>query len=616
MGTLVAFANELKDRIDIVDVINGYVKLRRTGSNWKGLCPFHREKTPSFMVSQPKQIFHCFGCHAGGDVFRFIELVEHIEWKDAVRLLAERYGVRMPEFRREGQQPDKDARRTLYEINELSCQLFSKILSKTLLVPNHPISIYLARRALDPDSIAKFRLGLASEDWTTLLDHLRHAGYHPDQAVAAGVVLRHPEKGSFYDRFRSRLIFPICDNLGRPVAFGARVYLPDAGTDQPKYINSPETDLYKKGQYLYGFHLAKETIARQGTAILVEGYFDVIRAHQHGFTNTVATCGTALTPDHVRTLRRLCDSVVFVYDGDEAGQKAMLRGCEVLLEHEFSINVVVLPDNHDPDSFLLEFGTEAFQRQLDAARDFYEFFLDTAIAQFGVHTVQGKVQAFNFLRPILSKVTNAIALQSYLARTAQILGTNEAALRRELTKSARAANPATSQTLPVPEFPAAPKQERYLLRLCIENEDLQFSILQLVPPEWLTHPMVKKWYALCRDRLLDGLSVSWSDLWELCPEPDSEDAQFLRALAVEEMEPMEFITSEALENVASRLERAAVVREVEKLKELCRALYPNEPDGGEWEKCITEIGARLQQLKKATCGCRPKPQIWRNNVVK
>ncbi len=615
MGTLVDFANELKGRLDIVDVIGGYVQLKRAGTNWKGLCPFHREKTPSFMVSQTKQIFHCFGCHAGGDVFHFVELIEHIEWKDAVRLLAERHGVRMPEFRSGRADHSKDIRKNLYEINEIACNYFNKILTKALQDSNHPITRYLTQRYLDHDCIAKFRLGLASDEWTALLDHLRHAGYDPESAAAAGVVLRHPEKGSFYDRFRSRLIFPICDNLGRPVAFGARVYLPDTGADQPKYINSPETELYKKGQYLYGFHLAKESIARQGAAILVEGYFDVIRAHQHGFTNAVASCGTALTPDQAATLRRLCDKVIFVYDGDEAGQKAMLRGCEVLLEHDFVISVVVLPDNHDPDSYLLEFGAEHFQKQLDSSRDFYDFFLDTALAKFGVQSVQAKVQVFNFLRPILCKVSNAIALHAYLARTAQVLGTTEAALQRELIKGSRPA--ATSPVAFVAaQTPPAPKQERYLLRLCIENEDMQFPILERIQPDWLTHPIVKKWYTICRDRLLDGLSLSWDDIWELCTDQTSEDAQFLRALAVEEMEPVDFITPEALENVAARLQRAAILRELEQLKEMCRSLYPNEPDGGEWEKYIGEIGAKLNQLKRATSACRPSPLIWRNNALK
>jgi DNA primase len=613
MATLVDFANQLRERIDIVDVVSRYVKLRRAGANWKGLCPFHREKTPSFTVSQPKQIFHCFGCHKGGDVFRFVELIEHVEWKDAVRLLAEKYGVPLPTFQRASREGGKDVRQILYEINELACCFFTKILIQALNDSGHTIAAYLKSRRIDLPTVEKFRLGLAPAEWTRLVDEIRRAGYQPEHALAAGVALRHEESGRVYDRFRSRLMFPICDNLGRPIAFGGRVYLPDASPDQPKYVNSPETELYKKGQFLYGFHLAKEAIAREGYAILVEGYFDAIRAHQHGFCNTVASCGTALTAEQARSVRRLCDRVVFVYDGDEAGQQAMLRGCQILLEQEFSVGIVVLPENHDPDSFLLERGAEAFRSQIQQAKDFYDFFLDRAIQQFGLSSVQAKVQVFNFLRPILAKISNAIALDAYLIRTAQILGTEISSLRRELVRG-------TKETPLVPA-PATllPKQyghpvERYVLKVCVEREDLQFELLKRIQPEWLNNSMISKWYAICRDRILDGLSVEWSELLALCEDPDGEDAQFLREVMLDDREPLSTINETVIENVASRLQRDYLIGQNRQLIEICRTLYPEDPEGERWINSVEQMNANLGAFKEATRGCRPPRDAWRNTA--
>jgi DNA primase len=612
MGTLVDFARELRDRISIVDVVGSYVPLKRTGANWKGLCPFHREKTPSFIVSQTKNTFHCFGCHVGGDAIRFVELVEHVEWKDAVRILAEKYGIPMPEFRHSSHSGAADVRKTLYEINKLASDHFASNLAAALARKDDPAKEYLARRNLDPQTIDKFRLGLAVDEWTRLTDEIRRAGYDPSHAVAAGVALQHADSGRIYDRFRGRLIFPICDNVGRPVAFGARVYLPNASPDQPKYINSPETELYRKGQYLYGYHLAKEAIAREGVAILVEGYMDTIRAHQHGFTNTVASCGTALTSDQARLLRRLCDKVVFVYDGDEAGQKAMLRGCDVLLEQEFAISIVVLPDDHDPDSFLLAFGAEEFRKHLDGAVDFYEFFLKRALAQFGSQDVPSKVQAFRFLLPILRKVPSEIARDAYLKQTARELGVDLAALRREFAKNAPGRELLGSSVEIAPPTPGVPLVERYLLKLCVEQERLQFTILEHLQPEWLTSELARKWYIVCRDRLMDGLPLDWQTLYEMCDGPDGEDARFLRAVALEDSEPAETVEELAVRNVAARLERAWLDREHRQLVEMCERLYPQDPEGEHWQPYVEQIRAKLGHFCEVTRALRPDRAIWRN----
>jgi len=612
MGTFGDFANQLRERIDIVDVVGTYVKLRRAGANWKGLCPFHREKTPSFMVSQTKQIFHCFGCHTGGDVFRFVELIEHVEWKDAVRLLAEKYGVPMPAFRPAHRDEEtRDNKKTLYDINNIAVQYFAQNLQAALEEPSHPASLYCSRRSLDRASIEKFRLGLAPDEWNGFLQAAQKNGYSTETVLAAGLAVSHQSSGRIYDRFRSRIIFPIFDNVGRPVAFGGRVYLEGTANDQPKYINSPETSLYKKGQYLYGFHLAKEAIAREKVAILVEGYMDVIRAHQHGFPNTVASCGTALTTDQALALRRLCDKIVFVYDGDEAGQKAMLRGCEILLSHEFFISVVVLPDDHDPDSFLLKYGREAFARHIESALDFYEFFLQTALKRYGNQTVAAKAQAVDFLLPILQKVTNEITLHEYLARTAQALRVEEVALRKYVSRKQDAGKILSQQPIRT-RLPQIPKLERYLLKLCVEREDLQYEILSRIRAEWLSNSIVQKWFSLCQERLLEGQRLDWASLISLCEDGEGEDACFLRALALDDSEPVDRIDPCVIENVAARLEREYIVRHAKNLKDLCRSLdEEGAQDEEKWKQTQAELTNYFARYKDVLKGLQPRPELWK-----
>jgi DNA primase len=267
----------------------------------------------------------------------------------------------------------------------------------------------MKRRGLDMATIGRFGLGLAPDAWATFLDAGRKAGFERDTMVASGMVIHNRESDRHYDRFRKRLIFPICDGVGRPIAFGGRVYASDAAKDEPKYVNSPETVLYKKGQHLYALHLAREAIVAGKCALLMEGYMDVIRAHQCGFTNAVASCGTALTEEQARTLKKYAPTVLFVYDGDDAGQKAMLRGSEILLDQDFAVKIVALPPEHDPDTYLREAGAEAFRAQLSSARDAIEFFLEAAAKRHNPATIDGKVQAAEAVLPLLLRVRNPVA---------------------------------------------------------------------------------------------------------------------------------------------------------------------------------------------------------------
>lgn len=536
MSTLIEFADKLRNQIDIVSVVQAYVQLRHGGQNLKGNCPFHREKTPSFTVSPSKQIFHCFGCGEGGDVIKFVQKAEHLEWVEAVRFLSERFHIPMPELRRDGARAgEQDARQRLVEINKFANTFYAEFLAKALKSADNEITGYLQRRKMEPKVVVNFGLGLAPAAWTDLLDASRKPGFDRNSMVGAGLVIHNQQSDRHYDRFRNRLIFPIHDAQGRPIAFGGRVYASNASPEEPKYVNSPETALYKKGEHLYALHLAKDTIVKEQRVLLMEGYMDVIRAHQFGFTNAVASCGTALTEEQARTLKKYCHEVVFVYDGDDAGQNAMLRGCSVLLEHDFKIRVVVLPGDHDPDSFLLAEGADGFRSALDKATDFFRFFCDAAASRFDRNSTDGKVQIVEFLLPIMKRVRNMIARHELAHRTAEFLDLDDSLVLRQVSDT----NERNLERLRKEvEASAATdsKVEQLLLKVAIEHESARRMIFDRLQPEWVRNANVRKWFVYCQG-LDPAEPLTWDMLLSRCEE--EQDAVFLRALALDDTEPMD-----------------------------------------------------------------------------
>jgi DNA primase len=547
MSAILEFADKLRSHIDIVDVVGRYVDLRRGGVNLKGLCPFHREKTPSFTVSAAKQIFHCFGCNEGGDAIKFIQKVERLEWIEAVRLLSQQYNVPMPEFRRDGgsSTAHADEKEKLLAVSKLAAEFFASVLERESKKDGTEVSEYLERRALDEALVKRFQLGLAPDAWQDFMEAGRRAGYERDTLVTAGLVIHNQNNKRFYDRFRKRLIFPIHDPLGRAIAFGGRVYASDAAPDEPKYVNSPETPLYHKGQALYALHLAKDEISRGGRALLMEGYMDVIRAHQHGFTTAVATCGTALTDEQAKTLKRFCSEVVFVYDGDAAGQKAMLRGCEILLEHGFTVSIVGLPGDHDPDSFLRAEGSEAFREHVARARSFIEFFLDAAANQHDRKSPEGKVRIVEMMLPLLKRVGKSIAQNEYVRRVADFLDIDDSLVIRQLSDN----NPRNLENLrkAVEEQSTDSRVERTLLRLAVESSSARQKVMERIEPAWLRHHKIRKWLERLRDTMADD--ITWDYLFEHAE--DDVEAAFLRTLALAD-EPFD-ASERTLDNVAARL---------------------------------------------------------------
>src|SRR3989344_2782476 len=357
---------QVKARLSIIDVVSQYVKLNRAGANHKGRCPFHNEKTPSFMISPDRGTYHCFGCGVGGDIFSFVKEMEGVDFKGALKILAEKVGVPIV-YERKG---ERDATDRMFEALEDAARFF-----ESNLTAGHPARAYLAKRGLTEETIASFRLGWVSDEWRTLTTHLREKKFTDKEIEAAGLAKR-TEKG-LYDRFRSRIIFPLCDPAGRVVGFSARIFAEkgDPPADAPKYLNSPETPLYNKSRLLYGYDRAKQNIRKLNFSILVEGQMDLITVHQAGWGNAVAVSGTALTHEHISLLMRFSENMVLALDADNAGIEAARRSATAALAAGMDVKVAQLPAGSDPADFILKEGKDAWRASIREARHVVEFLL-------------------------------------------------------------------------------------------------------------------------------------------------------------------------------------------------------------------------------------------------
>ncbi|MBI1910624.1 MAG: DNA primase [Deltaproteobacteria bacterium] len=399
---------EVKDRASIVQVISEYIPLTKRGQNHIGLCPFHSEKSPSFTVSEEKRIFYCFGCNATGNVITFIMKKEGIEFPEAVRSLARKYGITIAEQR----SGENDPREQLYNALKISSEYFYNELRVS---DGKTARIYLKDRGLEKEIAQKFGVGYAPDKWSGLADYLKKKGISLDLADKAGLIKK-KEKG-YYDRFRARIIFPITDARGRTIGFGGR----SIDNKDPKYLNSPESPVFKKGETLYGFFQAKDSIMKEGSAIIVEGYFDLIALHKNGFTNSVATMGTALTPEHIKALKGYAKVIYALFDSDEAGRNAALRGLNLFLNEEMPCRAVILPSGKDPDEFLKNSGPDALREVLNKAEPLLEFYLKDLQKKFDLTSPEGKRSFFNTAVSLILKVRNIAERDHYAAFLASFL---------------------------------------------------------------------------------------------------------------------------------------------------------------------------------------------------
>lgn len=407
------FKEQLRAQVDLVRVASDYVRLRRVGSRYTGLCPFHNEKTPSFSISQEHQYFRCFGCDAKGDVFKFVEMIEGLTFWEALKKLADQHGIALP---KQSYASDEDTkqRAALYEMHEIALEHFRKNLAGA---SGAAVRAYLAKRGVTEASIDKFGIGFAEGTGRTLLRVLEQRGFKPAQLEISGLVGRRDD-GSFYDRFRNRLIFPIQNESGKAIAFGGRAM--DA-EEKAKYLNSPETKIYKKSHVLYNLNRAKESAMKLDRIVLVEGYMDVIGAWQAGVTEVVASCGTALTTEQIRSMKRHSQNLYLNFDPDAAGANAAERSIKLLLDENVRVRIVELEGGLDPDEYVKQNGAEAYRERVATAKTYFYWLADRARARFNMREPQGRVDAFQFLLPAiqglndkLERVAVANDLASYL----------------------------------------------------------------------------------------------------------------------------------------------------------------------------------------------------------
>ncbi len=497
---------------DIVDVVGSYLQLKRAGSTHKALCPFHKEKTPSFNVNPQRQIYHCFGCGAGGDVFQFVMQYENVDFSTAARMLAERGGIRLEwTHTDESGGPAKDS---LLKIHEEVALLFHRAL---LEMPGaEKARQYLQEREIDGKTIKDFLIGYAPEDRNVLLRWCRRKKYSVDLFIAAGLIMK-SEQGDLYDRFRNRLMFPIRDELGRVIGFSGRIL--EKSDKLAKYVNSPETAIFKKGRVLYALDKAKRNILDAKTAILCEGQIDVIRCHMAGINTTIAAQGTALTDDHARLLKRYADTIIIVLDADPAGQDASLRSAEVLLGAGFSVSIAALPKGDDPDSLIRKKGGQAFLDVLKNAKSVLSFQIGILRSREDLSGEAALMRAARSVLETIGRAPSAVQRDQLIRQAAQELGVTATALREDLNQLLRKrARPNEPEPAATPAPVQHPMEEVALAELLCSHGSVAGLVQNHLPLDLLSDPSCRK----IIERLL--------------AHPEAESDHLSRALAGEDAE--------------------------------------------------------------------------------
>ncbi len=441
---------QIKDRLSIVDVVSGYLRLEKTGINLRARCPFHSEKKPSFFVSPARQSFKCFGCAKQGDIFTFVQEIEGIEFGDALRLLAKRAGVQLQTFRPEL----RTKRQRLYQICEIATKFFEKQLWQS--ARGGQVKDYLLKRGIKEESIKKWRLGYSPDQWRTLSDFLVGKGYTREEVVEAGLAVKSEKGPTPYDRFRGRIIFPVFDLHSQVIGFGGRVFEGDENT--AKYLNISNTLLYDKSKVLYGINFAKMDLRRKDACILTEGYTDVILSHQAGFTNTVASSGTSLTSFQLQILKRYTTNLLTAFDMDKAGGMATERGIDLAQQADFDVKVICMTKETDPADIISQNPAE-WQKAIEQAKEIMTFYFDSACEQFDKENPKGKKQIARALLPAIKRMPNRILQSHWVQKLAGALKVSEEAIIEELKKVTFKKAPAYAVSQPTVDQPAKPEEK-------------------------------------------------------------------------------------------------------------------------------------------------------------
>ena len=501
-----AFVERVEQGSDIVDVISHYVTLKRKGNRFWGCCPFHQEKTPSFSVVPEKGFFYCFGCHAGGNVFKFLSLIENVTYFEAIKLQAEKLGIPLPERPKSAQEKAREQRlKDLLKVNDMARTFFHNCLTMTHM--GEVGKTYFAGRGISMDTIEEFGLGYAPNAWDKLTKAFLARGVPQAFLLEDGLAMERREGQGIYDRFRNRVMIPIADERGRVVGFGGRV-LDDS---KPKYLNTKETVLFNKRRLLFGLDRSHQAIRQAGYAIIVEGYMDAISVFDAGVKNVVASLGTSFTAEHCKKLLRYAKRFYFCYDSDEAGQNATIRALTVVRDSGAEVRVIVVPDGKDPDEYIRKHGAEAFRKLAEKAQDLYSYMLQHALREFDAGTPDGRSRITQAMAPVIADAANTMQRQDYEKRLAQALLVDEGTLKDNLKRAVREAPPEETMPAVAPVRQAVHRADsaeqkagRCIIRRVWQQPELLEGLADDLPDEAIADTVQKEILSYLRQQAAAG----------------------------------------------------------------------------------------------------------------
>jgi DNA primase len=563
------FIDDLRFQANIVQVVQEYVPLKRAGRTYKGLCPFHSEKTPSFHVDPEKGFFHCFGCNVGGDVFKFLELHEKVGFQDAVRMLAQKFGVSLPETEEDDpSRSDARLRESLLKVHEQAAAYFREALASPAGARAHQ---QLRDRDVTEKTIEELGLGYAPPSRDGLKASLLKQGFSEALLLRSGLIVQR-DSGEVVDRFRQRLMIPICrDTTGSVIAFGGRQMDPAQGG--PKYLNSPETPIYSKSRTLYGLHLTKAAVRKTGFAVLVEGYFDFAQVFQSQAAPVVASCGTALTPQQAQLLHRFTSKVVLSYDPDRAGESAAARSCDLLVSEGFDVNVAVLDQGEDPDTFIRRKGSDKYREKLRGSRPYLEYLLDRAATSRDLGQTEGRRQFLAEMLTVAARIPEATARDQFADRIAHKARITEDVVRAEIRKAAVAKRTELGAR-ELPAFGQMKDAEKGLIWSVIHNTREAFKALETLDGTDLESLAGREIFETAQSLHKGPLDLIPSTLLQRLSTVNVQLVTSIAATASPPAPPLE--CARALKRLRWERERAAIQREIDRLQELGAGRHERE----------------------------------------
>ncbi len=568
--------NDIRERADIVEVIDSFVHLKKTGGNFKGLCPFHHEKTPSFVVSPQKQIFHCFGCGEGGNVFHFLMKHQSMSFVEAVNYVASLVGIDIPEQKR-GE--DLSA---FFDLNRKASEFYSKAAA---LSSGKSCRDYMERRGLKEETIKCFNLGYAPNSWGSLSEKLKESGYNDDFLIKSGLSVRSKDGKGIYDIFRDRLIFPIIDHNKKVIGFGGRVF----SKAMPKYLNSPQTPIYQKGKTLYGIDVTLDSIKSEKVAIIVEGYLDMIMLYQSGIKNAAASLGTALTHDQVRFLKRYSDEAIIVYDGDDSGQIASLRGLDIVFESGIKASAVMLPKGYDPDSFIQEKGREEFLKLLEARKGIFDYKLDVLRNIYGIESLDSRISIINEMFASLKKINSHLVRAEHMKELSNKMGFEERVLWDEFNAKSGKIKKDNFEKEVLQKKSCLPV-EASLVSIMLNNSELIPEIKEVLDSDEFITDEIKSLVKIIYDIYPDNNRLKLANLLNIV---SKEGAQILAEIMADDLELSEDVFQE-------HLNQCIVNLKIKKIESYCNFLEEEikKAQKGSDGKKVDKLFRELNEIKK------------------